>query len=113
MIIQTDENYLELKKQLETKDKQIQTLQIKLDSQDVIITDYYSIKDKLTLSKNEILNLKKKIENLNSNKSSLEFEIKKSKIEKDNLENNINELKNQIKEIKIKSNSYFNNHERI
>ena len=56
MIIQTDENN-ELKNKLEIKDRQIQTLQIKLDSQDIIIKDYYFIKDKLTLSKNEILNL--------------------------------------------------------
>jgi chromosome segregation ATPase len=101
MIIQTDENN-EIKNKLEIKERQIQTLQIKLDSQDIIIKDYYFIKDKLTLSKNEILNLKKKIEDLNSNKSSLEFELKKSKLEKDNLQNNIDELKNQIKEIKIK-----------
>ena len=113
MIIQTNENLFELKKQLEQKDKQIKALQIKLDSQDVIISDYYSLKDKYTLSKNEILNLKKKIEDLNSNKSSLEFEIKRGKVEKENLQNNINELKNQLKEIKIKTNSLFNNQNKM
>ena len=60
MIIQTDENN-ELKNKLEIKDRKIQKLQIKLDSQDIIIKDYYFIKNKLTLSKNEILYLKKKI----------------------------------------------------
>jgi len=91
------ENIIEVKKELELKNKQIKTLQNKLDSQDLIINDYYSIKDKLTLSKNEILNLKKIIENLNSNKLSLEFELKRAGVEKENLQSNINELKDELK----------------
>ena len=95
------------------KDKQIKALQMKLDSQDIIINDYYSLKDKYNISKNEILNLKKIIENLNLNKSSLEFEIKRGNVEKENLQNNINELRNQLKEIKIKSTSLSNNQNKM
>ena len=108
-----EENDIQLKNQLELKDKQIKNLQIKLDSQDLIINDYYSLKDKYSLQKNEILNLKKTIENLNSNKSSLEFEIKRGKVEKENLLSNINELKNQLKDIKVKTNSLFNNQNKM
>ena len=108
-----EENTFDYKNQLELKDKQINNLKIKLDSQDIIINDYYSLKDKYSLSKNEILNLKKIIENLKSDKSSLEFEIKRAKVEKENLMSNINELKNQLKDIKIKSNSLFNNQSKM
>ena len=108
-----EKNIVELKKEIELRNKQIQNLQIKLDSQDLIISDYYSLKDKYSLSKNEILNLKKIIENLNSNKSSMEFEIKRRKVEIENLQNNIKNLKNELKEIKIKSNSLFNNQNKM
>ena len=113
MRAQKEENYYDIQKELEQKNNQIKTLQIKLDSQDIIISDYYSLKDKHSLAKNEILNLKKIIEDLKSNKSSLEFEIKRGNIEKENLQNNINELKNQLKEIKIKTNNLSNNHDKM
>ena len=108
-----EENIFQLKKEIELKDKQIKTLHKKLDSQDIIITDYYSLKEKYTLSKNEILNLKKEIENLNLDKSSLQFELKRLNVEKENLIGNINELKNQLKEIKVKSDSLYNNQNKI
>ena len=59
-------NHIDLQKQLELKDKQIEMLGNKLDSQDVIINDYYSLKNKYSESKIEISNLKKIIENLNA-----------------------------------------------
>ena len=74
-------------KELEMKNKQIQSLQRKLDSQDVIIADYNTLKDKNILLKNEIGQLKTQIQNLNSNKITLEFELKKCAIEKQNFIN--------------------------
>ena len=40
-----DINFNQLKEELEQKNKQIKNLQNKLDSQDIIITDYYKTKD--------------------------------------------------------------------
>ena len=103
----------EYEKELEKKNRQIQTLKNKLDSHDVILADYKLLKDKNILLKNEIMELKTKIENLNSNKLTLEFEIKKMNIEKENYLNEINSLKDELKEMKIKSNSLFNNKNKI
>jgi hypothetical protein len=113
MKAQKEENFYDIQKELEQKNNQIKTLQSKLDSQDIIISDYYSLKDKYSLAKNEILNLKKIIEDLKSNKSSLEFEIKRGNVEKNNLRNNINELKNQLKDIKLKTNNIYNIHNKM
>ena len=103
----------EYEKELDKKNKQIQALKNKLDSHDVILEDYKLLKDKNILLKNEIMELKTKLENLNSNKLSLEFEIKKLNIEKENYLNEINSLKEELKEIKIKSNFLFNNKNKI
>ena len=100
-------------KELEMKNKQIQSLQRKLDSQDVIIADYNTLKDKNILLKNEIGQLKTQIQNLNSNKITLEFEQKKCAIEKQNFINEINILKEQLKEITVQSNSLYNNKNKI
>ena len=40
-----DTNIIKLREELEQKSKQIKNLQNKLDSQDIIITDYYKLKD--------------------------------------------------------------------
>jgi hypothetical protein len=42
-------------KELEIKNKQIKALQRKLDSQDIIIADYNTLKDKNILLNNEIM----------------------------------------------------------
>ena len=103
----------EYEKEIEIKNKQIKTLQKKLDSQDIILADYNVLRDKNILLKNEIMELKTNIQNLNSDKLSLEFEIKKAGIEKENYINEINGLKEQLKDIKIKSNFLYNNKNKI
>ena len=40
-----DTNIIKLREELEQKNKQIKNLQNKLDSQDIIITDYYKTKE--------------------------------------------------------------------
>ena len=100
-------------KELEIKNKQIKALQRKLDSQDIIIADYNTLKDKNILLNNEIMSLRAKIENLNSNKISLEFELKKCAKEKENYINEISILKDQLRQIKVESNSLYNNKNKI
>ena len=56
-----------LKEELEKKSNQIKNLQNKLDSQDIIIADYYKIKDNSNQSKLEQLNLEKKLKSININ----------------------------------------------
>ena len=93
-----------LKEELEKKSNQIENLQNKLDSQDIIIADYYKIKENSTQSKLEQLNLEKKLKSLNSELIALkktlnQFQKENEKLKKDNII-----LISQIEELNKKSN---------
>ena len=93
-----------LKEELEKKINQIKNLQNKLDSQDIIIADYYKIKEKSTESRIEQLNMEKKLKSLNSELIELKkilnkFQKENEKLKKDNII-----LISQIQELNKKSN---------
>ena len=104
---------IDLQKQLEFKNKQIKNLQNKLDSQDLIINDYYSIKNKYNESKIEISNLKKILENINSNKDSLSNQIKEKELENQNIKNINMQLINEIKDLKMNTNIIFSSQSKL
>ena len=84
-------NIDKLRDELELKNKQIKNLQNKLDSQDIIITDYYKTKDALSQFKLELEKNQKIIKNLNNELISLKTELKKyqnenQKLKKDNIQ---------------------------
>ena len=86
-----DINFNQLKEELEQKNKQIKNLQNKLDSQDIIITDYYKTKDSSTQLKIELDKREKIIKNLNIELISSKEELKKclnenQKLKKDNVQ---------------------------
>ena len=93
-----------LKEELEKKSNQIKNLQNKLDSQDIIIADYYKIKDNSTQSKLEQINLEKKLKSINIELIALketlnQFQKENEKLKKDNIL-----LISQIEELNKKSN---------
>ena len=93
-----------LKEELEKKSNQIKNLQNKLDSQDIIIEDYYKIKENSTQSKLEQLNLEKKLKSINIELIALkktlnQFQKENEKLKKDNIL-----LISQIEELNKKSN---------
>ena len=93
-----------LKEELEKKSNQIKNLQNKLDSQDIIIEDYYKIKENSTQSKLEQLNLEKKLKSINIELIALkktlnQFQKENEKLKKDNII-----LISQIEELNKKSN---------
>ena len=71
-----EEDIFLLKDKLLAKDNQIKNLQDKLDSQDIIVSNFYNINNKYTESKIEITKLKKIIENMNISILSLKNELK-------------------------------------
>ena len=71
-----EEDIFLLKDKLLAKDNQIKNLQDKLDSQDIIVSNFYNINNKYTESKIEITKLKKIIENMNTSILSLKNELK-------------------------------------
>ena len=86
-----DTSIIKLREELEQKSKQIKNLQNKLDSQDIIITDYYKTKDASTQFKLELEKHQKIIKNLNNELISLKTELKKyqnenQKLKKDNIQ---------------------------
>jgi hypothetical protein len=90
-----------IQQEIEFKNKQIKNLQNKLDSQDLIIKDYYSLKNKFSEAKIEITNLKKIVEKYNS--PSLQAELAKKLKENEKLRNDNNKLSHDLEELKIKS----------
>ena len=104
---------MELQKQLELKNKQLIILQNKLDSQDIIINDYYLIKDKYNESKMEICNLKKIIEKNNSNISSMNDQLNQKEIEIQNIKDINIGFCNEIKDLKKKLNIFFSSENKL
>ena len=106
-------NLMELQKQLELKNNQLIILQNKLDSQDIIINDYYLIKDKYNESKMEICNLKKIIEKNNSNISSMNDQLNQKEIEIQNIKDINIGFCNEIKDLKKKLNIFFSSENKL
>ena len=73
--IENNNDLLFLRDEIEKKNSQIKNLQNKLDSQDIIINDYYKIKNISSESKIELLNLEKN-KNFNFRKQYLKAKIK-------------------------------------
>ena len=96
-------NQESIQQQLEFKNKQIKNLQNKLDSQDLLIKDYYSLKNKFSEAKIEITNLKKIVEKYNSQLPSLQVELTKKIKENEKLKADNNKLNHDLEELKIKS----------
>ena len=94
-----------LKEQLEQKNTQIKNLQNKLDSQDIIIEDYYklrenSIKNKLSLQESE-----KKYKSINAELISLKDILSKNQIENQKLKKDNIILISQLQDLKNKLNN--------
>ena len=89
--------------EINLKNTQIKNLQNKLDSQDLLIKDYYSLKNKLSEANLEITNLKKILEKYNSQLPSLQVELTTKLKENEKLKTDNNKLSHDFEELKIKS----------
>ena len=95
-------NQESIQEQIEFKNNQIKNLENKLDSQDLLIKDYYSLKNKFSEAKIEITNLKKIIEKYNSQFPSIQAELANKLKENEKLRNDNNKLAHDLEELKIK-----------
>ena len=93
-----------LKEELDRKNNQIKNLQNKLDSQDIIIEDYYKIKDSITQSKIDQTNTEKKLKSINSELISLKKNLAQSQIENEKLKKDNIILITQVQDLNKKSN---------
>ena len=100
-----ESNFFQTQNEIELKDKQIKNLQEKLDSQDIIIKDYFTLKDKFSESKIEINNLKKQIEKLNLAIASLTNQLRQKDVENKKFKNINTSLSLEFKDLKAKSNN--------
>ena len=108
-----ENNLISLQTQIDFKNKQIKNLQNKLDSQDIIIQDYYSIKDKYVQSQIEISNLKKSIQNLNLKIPSVSNQLSQKDIENQKLKNINMQLSKELNDLKMKSNSFHSSQNKL
>ena len=108
-----ENNLISLQTQIDFKNKQIKNLQNKLDSQDIIIQDYYSIKDKYVQSQIEISNLKKSIQNLNLKIPSVSNQLSQKDTENQKLKNINMQLSKELNDLKMKSNSFHSSQNKL
>ena len=108
-----ENNLISLQTQIDFKNKQIKNLQNKLDSQDIIIQDYYSIKDKYTQSQIEISNLKKSIQNLNFKIPSVSNQLSQKNIEIQKLKNINIQLNKELDDLKMKYNLFHSSQNKL
>ena len=93
-----------LKEEIERKNTQIKNLQNKLDSQDIIITDYYKLKDSTTQSKIDQTNTEKKLKAINAELISLKKNLSQCQNENQKLKKDNIILITQVQELNKKSN---------
>ena len=108
-----DTNIIKLREELEQKNKQIKNLQNKLDSQDIIITDYYKTKDASTQFKLELEKHQKIIKNLNNELISLKTELKKYQNENQKLKKDNIQLISHVQNLTKKSNYLISTQNKI
>ena len=108
-----ENNLISLQTQIDFKNKQIKNLQNKLDSQDIIIQDYYSIKDKYAQSQIEISNLKKNLQNLNLIMPSISNQLNQKDTENQKLKNTNMQLSKELNDLKMTSNLFHTSQNKL
>ena len=94
-----------LKEQLEQKNAQIKNLQNKLDSQDIIIEDYYKLRENSTKNKLSLQESEKKYKSINAELISLKDILSKNQIENQKLKKENIILISQLQDLKNKLNN--------
>ena len=94
-----------LKEQLEQKNTQIKNLQNKLDSQDIIIEDYYKLRENSTINKLSLQTNEKKYKSINAELISLKDILSKNQIENQKLKKDNIILISQLQDLKNKLNN--------